>query len=47
MLTYIHAQAEPLYRDILTRMLQVGQYHFVPVLQAYEMHEQNPNVGYA
>ena len=42
LLTYLHTQAEPLYRDLLARMLCGGDYSFVPGTPAYEHWSQQP-----
>ena len=42
LLTYLHTQAEPLYRDLSARMLRGGDYSFVPGTPAYEHWLQQP-----
>ena len=42
LLTYLHTQAEPLYRDLSARMLRGGDYSFVPGTPAYEHWSQQP-----
>ena len=47
MLTYLHVQAEPLYRDISERMLTGGNYSFTPGTTAYETYQDNEDTLYA
>ena len=42
LMTYLHTQAEPLYRDLSARMLRGGDYSFVPGTPAYEHWLQQP-----
>ena len=42
LLTYLHTQAEPLYRDLSARMLRGGDYSFVPGTPAYGYWTQQP-----
>ena len=42
LLTYLHTQAEPLYRDLSARMLRGGDYSFLPGNPAYEYWTQQP-----
>ena len=43
LLTYLHVQAEPLYRDISETMLRGGDYQFVPGAAAYNAYHGNPD----
>ncbi|EJK60709.1 hypothetical protein THAOC_18890, partial [Thalassiosira oceanica] len=43
LLTYLHVQAEPLYRDISETMLRGGDYQFVPGAAAYHTYHDNPS----
>ena len=42
LLTYLHTQAKPLYRDLSARMLRGGDYSFLPGNPAYEYWTQQP-----
>ena len=44
--TYLHVQAEPIYRDLSARMLQGGEYNFAPGSQAFELYHAHPDVTY-
>ena len=43
LMTYLHTQAEPLYRDLSARMLRGGDYSFVPGTEAYNNWLQQPS----
>ena len=40
---YLHVQAEPIYRDLSARMLQGGDYNFVPGEYAFDLWHQHPD----
>ena len=43
MLNYLHIQAEPLYRDLSTRMLRGGDYRFLPGSEAHDYWTRQPS----
>ena len=46
LLTYLHIQAEPLYRDVSARMLRGGVYNFEPGTQAHSASTGQPDSLY-
>ena len=46
LLTYLHVQAEPIYRDVSARMLRGGVYNFVPGTQAHSAFADQPDTLY-
>jgi len=46
LLTYLHVQAEPVYREVSARMLRGGVYNFVPGTRAYAAFADQPDALY-